>query len=691
MAEDLAPLAVALGLAMIAWRLRHLPQPSPFLTFIGFSIAVASGKLGLLGSDVGMRLYFISLAGAAPAFFLLHHRLLGEPLGRRSRRVLAALLGLALGLALPPALASFAVLAEQPWYSLWRGMVRLSAALSVLVSGAWLVFSWRRDWPEVKLRPLRLVTYGNIVAFAPLVLLSMLPDTFHSPVYVPYEITLFGSLLSPLCYSHAFTMTGAPGHGVRLRFLSVYLMLAVLLTFVLLVAMAAFTVAGLPVGQAWAIALLVASAAIVAVGPSTRRWFTGLSEWTWFGRGPGYDQILDRLSETLSTTLDQERLRRMLVSELVRELGLSGAALFLKDSTGHLRLVEAVGSMHLENADLAVPVDGPLVEHLSTHPRPVTQDGLRQALASHSLGMAERFLLAMEPPLWVPLVSGGEAYGLLLVGPKTDADFFTPDDVRLLTLLGYRAGVAAHNVLLMKELRRSHEQLSRAHQRLLDAVEQERRRLAHELHDGAVQQLLAVTYHVAHYRHTLADDGGEQSSAVQAASEALDSLRQELLAVVTQLRSSISGLRPAGLDDLGLAAALAGYVSRLEQEHLGRMPEIELDLDEGSARLPSRVSLCLFRVAQEALRNAIRHSRADFVRVRLRVEAERVHLLVSDDGQGFVVPERLSQLTGEGHFGLLSISERVSLLPGKLTIRSRPDYGTEISVDVDLSEVDPSD
>jgi signal transduction histidine kinase len=689
--EDLTPLAVAAGLLLVAWNLRNLPQQVPFFTFLGFSLGLTSGKLGLLGSDFGMRLYFLSLAWAAPAFFLLHHRLLSEPLTGRSRKAFISLVGLAVLLSLPPLAASYAALADWPAYSLWRSVVRLSAALSVLLSASWLILSWRQAWPEVKLRPLRLVTYGNTIACMPFVLLSLLPDTFGSPIYVPYEITLLGLLISPLFYSHAFTLSHSDGTKAQLRSFSVYLLIAVVATFVLLAVMAGLNLAGIQVGQTWAVAGLALALLFTVAGSAIYRWFAGLSEWIWFGRGPGYGQVLDRLAETLATTLDRDRLRHMLVFEVVRELGLSGASLLLKDGTGQLRIVEAVGSMSLSSRDLAVPADGPLATHLARHTEPITHERLRRALASEELSLPDRFLLALQPILWLPLVSGGELYGLMLIGPKTDADFFTPADLRLLTLLGYRAGIAAHNVLLMDELRNSHKQLSRAHQRLLDAIEQERRHLAHELHDGAVQQLLAVTYQMAYSRQALTRDGSEPEQALQAAADSLESLRHELLAVVTQLRSSISELRPAGLDDLGLAPALAGYVSRLEQEHPGRVPEIELDLDDGQIRLPPRVSLCLFRVAQEALRNAIRHSQASYVRLRLRVSPGEVHMLISDDGRGFNVPEHLSQLTSEDHFGLLSISERIALLPGKLQIRSRPDYGTEISVKVDLSEVDPSE
>src|SRR6185295_8049051 len=103
------------------------------------------------------------------------------------------------------------------------------------------------------------------------------------------------------------------------------------------------------------------------------------------------------------------------------------------------------------------------------------------------------------------------------------------------------------------------------------------------------------------------------------AARAITTARREVREAVVQLRQAIGALRVAGLDELGLRVALEGYVARLVSEYGVDRPVIELDLDEDEARLPAEVAHCLFRVAQEALRNALRHAQARRVSLRLRL------------------------------------------------------------------------
>jgi len=217
----------------------------------------------------------------------------------------------------------------------------------------------------------------------------------------------------------------------------------------------------------------------------------------------------------------------------------------------------------------------------------------------------------------------------------------------------------------------SRQSLAQAHRQLLMVQEQEQRRLSHELHDGAVQQLIAITY-------LLGDVKGDDPVIAQA----LDATRQEIRTVVNQLRALTGKLRPPGLDEVGLAVALENYVSRLMGP---KAPQIETQLDPvGTADVSEAVAICLFRVAQEALHNAIRHAGASHVRMTLRHPGDKVWLSVSDNGRGFEAPDDLRNLAQADHFGLVNMSERVKSIGGETKIRSVRGKGTEIEVVVCL-------
>jgi len=187
------------------------------------------------------------------------------------------------------------------------------------------------------------------------------------------------------------------------------------------------------------------------------------------------------------------------------------------------------------------------------------------------------------------------------------------------------------------ERKRIEAELADARRRLAEGQDAERSRLARELHDDAVQQLLYIARLIDQRQRALAEGWTSESEVVTHA-VGLEAIRGEVLAVARQLRTVIGELRPAGLDDLGLAIALEGYVACVMREGGPDLPQLALDLDQSGVELPKLIRLCLFRVAQEALRNAIRHAQAQQVTLRLRLSPAEALLIVQDDGCGFCVP-----------------------------------------------------
>jgi PAS domain S-box-containing protein len=238
------------------------------------------------------------------------------------------------------------------------------------------------------------------------------------------------------------------------------------------------------------------------------------------------------------------------------------------------------------------------------------------------------------------------------------------------------------------ERKRVAADLAEARRRRVEIQEAERLRVARELHDSTVQQLLGISYQLVEARQRAAREGRRDAPGSAGLAPALETTRQEVLSVVTQLRGLIGGLRPAGLEELGLTAALEGYVVRLQREGSTEMPALELDLARSGTFLPQPIAFCLFRAAQEALRNALQHAAAQRIVVALSLPPGEAVLSVSDDGRGFQVPAHLSEMARADHFGLVGIAERVAMSGGEFTIRSQPGAGTEVMVRIPLNEAE---
>jgi signal transduction histidine kinase len=203
---------------------------------------------------------------------------------------------------------------------------------------------------------------------------------------------------------------------------------------------------------------------------------------------------------------------------------------------------------------------------------------------------------------------------------------------------------------------------------LTDGVESERTALARELHDDTLQALIALNQHV---QLALMQTQDPQQRP------ALLDLQNRVGQTITNLRRAIGGLRPIYLEDLGLVAAL-GMLAR-EAPQPG--PEVTFALHGTEFRLPPETELAFYRIAQEALNNALHHARAHRIQIELSFTPAAARLTVRDDGQGFTPPDVPGTYTHHGHYGLLGMRERADLVNAALEIRSAPNQGTTVQVE----------
>lgn len=189
-------------------------------------------------------------------------------------------------------------------------------------------------------------------------------------------------------------------------------------------------------------------------------------------------------------------------------------------------------------------------------------------------------------------------------------------------------------------------------------VEEERMRIARELHDQPLQSLIALKH-----QSQTGSRGDVQPQVLQG--------------VIDDLRALVRGLRPVMLEDLGLTAALESLAAIAQKD--SHLP-VSFTSQGQEYRLPADVELAFFRVAQEGLMNVQKHAGATRADLKLVYSAEVLDMTLSDDGSGFIVPERVDTLAADGHFGLVGILERAALIGADASIHSAPGEGTTLTL-----------
>jgi signal transduction histidine kinase len=223
----------------------------------------------------------------------------------------------------------------------------------------------------------------------------------------------------------------------------------------------------------------------------------------------------------------------------------------------------------------------------------------------------------------------------------------------------------------------SQKQLKTLSARLLSAQEEERKRIAGDLHDSFGQTLVAMKFRI---EHTL---GNARKGKSEEATALLEQLVPILQDAIDEVRNIYSGLRPAMLDDFGIVATIGWFC----REFAGAFPNIHVEagIDIEESDIPDSLKIVIFRIVQEALNNAARHSGAEWVDLSLKGERGWIGLVVEDDGIGFDAKNGDSWRMERAGIGLASMKERAELSGGSLSISSIKGTGTRIEVNWDTN------
>lgn len=223
------------------------------------------------------------------------------------------------------------------------------------------------------------------------------------------------------------------------------------------------------------------------------------------------------------------------------------------------------------------------------------------------------------------------------------------------------------------ELRRREEIRTRLLEQVMTAQEEERRRIARELHDETGQSLTSLTVGLA-----MIAEARDLSLARERASE----LRELAARTLEEVHNLSRGLRPSVLDDLGLIPAVERYLKEFEVSR-GISVDLHASGFDGH-RLPGPVEIAVYRIVQEALTNAAKHAGASAVSVLLERRGDSLHVIVEDDGRGFDVEDVLARGDMDRRLGLHGMRERATLLGGSLTVESAPERGTTVFAEIPL-------
>jgi signal transduction histidine kinase len=273
----------------------------------------------------------------------------------------------------------------------------------------------------------------------------------------------------------------------------------------------------------------------------------------------------------------------------------------------------------------------------------------------------------------------GEHRGLWIVAPRRDGEDFSENDHRILKTIATQAETALGNVLLIETLRRQLADIRQIQRQLLRSREDERARLARDLHDGPLQVLVGMNMQLGMLLSCPEPSSSTPTGEGPGVKEVIQPLRDEVRTLLTELRQVCTELRPPMLDTLGLGAALRALAEEWSAQ-TGLETHLDLPEDASLRKLSGEAAVNLYRVAQEALSNVARHAAARQVTLSLAWKTGQLEMTVQDDGKGFTLPGTSDALTADGHYGLVGMQERVGLIGGHLAIEAAPGQGTLIRV-----------
>jgi len=271
----------------------------------------------------------------------------------------------------------------------------------------------------------------------------------------------------------------------------------------------------------------------------------------------------------------------------------------------------------------------------------------------------------------IPIRIHGRCHGVIALGTRMRGFRFTKKELDFIYQFVHIMAVALENIYMMGKIEQSRNELHLLTTKMITIQEEERRRLAGDIHDTIAQALTGISYKIQFCKELF-------KKTPELLVEQFDILLETVNRTVGQSRELISSLRPDLMDTVGLVPALKRHIGNFEQETGIR---VETRLPQ-NVQLSSEASICLFRVAQEALMNVYKHAGTKSVEVTLKKEDRDVILIVADNGKGFDIIQGFPWIKDQDKLGLLSMKERVETVGGSFAIHSEIHKGCRIKAKI---------
>jgi signal transduction histidine kinase len=378
-------------------------------------------------------------------------------------------------------------------------------------------------------------------------------------------------------------------------------------------------------------------------------------------------ESINNISKILTSTLDRDELLSLFVNQLENLAPYDTASVMLLQD-GLLYMSAAKGYENFgPQVDISSVIFEPgktfLMQEVLNGGEPVVLNDTRESPQWQWLPIGAHIRSWMG----VPLIVNGEAIGLFSLD-KAIPNFFTERHAQLASALAKHASLAIANAKLFTKVQNAHKELQGLSAQIIKIQENERHRIARELHDHTGQALLALRAEL----QVLRKDVSAENVKVQ---QRINYLDQIVLEISEGMERLAFDLRPPTLSDFGLVTALDQYIKDFETR-MGIKTVFVHNAD--FQRLPDNIELICYRIVQEALTNLAKHAKADRVEITLNNHAGAIYLVVKDNGSGF------QNHGNKKGYGLVGIRERLHQVGGNLEIRSQINQGTEIIVTIPI-------
>ncbi|MFC1975791.1 GAF domain-containing protein [Chloroflexota bacterium] len=379
--------------------------------------------------------------------------------------------------------------------------------------------------------------------------------------------------------------------------------------------------------------------------------------------------VLNDVARTLSSTLHLNEVLTRIMEQVDALLNVEAGSLLLTDAeTGNLVFQIALGGTAEEIKPFQVPKGQGIAGQVALTGKPlIIADTKRDE--RHFKKFDQDFDFSTRNILCVPLILHEQGIGVLEVMNKRVGDF-NQHDLDLLSSVASYAAVAIDNARL-------HESVLAERDKVIEAEEKTRKRLARDLHDGPTQLVAGVMMSLDFCKKALEKDPSLLP-------EEFDRMHDLADRASHQLRTALFKLRPLVLETQGLGAALQTFVERLQKD-IGPTPKLSLKIETDNpngdlSRQDGKVEATIFAIVQETVNNAIKHAQAGNIIVEIKETATAIYTQIKDNGRGFDVDQVMNNYEQRGSLGMINLQERTDLIGGELTIKSVPDHGTRITI-----------